>query len=173
MLVSYQLFPSGFQSPIFTGIKTGVEADPIVVKAFHEVRLALSSNVNKWEFRRKIINHALDRFGYLRDWLEAQEKNDRLTRNMRLLLEDTLTYINTGRRTMNLSSRWECIRIEKKDGTGKFTPGRHTPKLISLLSVPVEDYMWHWLSHPDGFIDMVCTLNIIFGEIDGDAKAVN
>jgi hypothetical protein len=173
MLVSYQVSPCGFQSPLYDGIKSGIEADALVVEAYHKVRLSISSECNTWQFRRKIINRALDLFGYLRDWLEANEKNPRMTIHMRALLEDTLQYISTGRRPMALTSRWECIRYERSDGASKFRPGRHTPKLISLLHVPVEDYMWHWLKHPDGFTDMVCTLNIIFGQFDGDAKAVN
>jgi hypothetical protein len=168
-IISYQLYPSGYQSPLYDTVRTGSNPDELVVKAYKELRVSMSSHVNTWEYRRKIINRGLDLFGYLRDWLEAQEKNERVTKHMRAFIEDTLTFITTGRRPMALESRWECILQEKRSTGEKRTSNQHKTKLSQALSVPYEDYMWHWLSHPNGFTDMVCTLNVIFGMADGDA----
>ena len=168
-IISYQLYPSGYQSPLYDTVRTGSVADDVVLRAYKELRVNMSSRVNTWGFRKEIIDRAAYLFGYFRDWLEAQEKHERCTKHMRAFLEDTLTFISTGRRPMALESRWECLLQEKRSGMDKRTGQSNKVPLVQSLSVPYEDYMWHWLSHPNGFTDMVCTLNVIFGLPDGDA----
>lgn len=171
---SYQYSPLGYRSPLYGEVKETPEADAIIVECWQKMITELNGNAGTWEFYRKAINRSLDLLGYLPDWLEAQEGNSRLTPHMRALVEDTLSFINTGKRRIAVTSRAQCILFEKSSEViPSYRAGRNAPKLKSMLNVRGEDYMFHWLNHPGGFNDMLATMNVLFGDYTAIASSAD
>ncbi|UQT03151.1 hypothetical protein TOTORO_02880 [Serratia phage vB_SmaS-Totoro] len=169
-LQSFQYTPMGFRSPLYGEQKTEPSPDPLIMEAWQTMLTDRGEATNAWSFRRKVINRALDRLRFLPDWLASQDNNDKLTKQMRAFLVDTVTFINTGKRPMSLTARLACMATERSmENAPAFIQTRHTPSLRKMLAVNPDDYMWHWLKHEGGFNDMVCTLNVLFGDIDAGA----
>lgn len=165
-VLGYQYTPQGYRTRLYEENKSSVEPDDLIMSS---AGIALGSSnykVTTWEFQRKVINRVLDRFRHFGDWLRDQEDNPKMTPAMRYLIEDTIHFINTGVRPYPVHARVFAINHEKDlSPVPVFKGTRHTPKLITRLSVPAEDYMWYWLHHQDGFNDMLCIANIVFGDI--------
>lgn len=163
---SYQYSPNGFRSPLYNEEKREPEADPLVLKEWQTLITGHRGEANTWEFRRKSINHAIDLLRHLPDWLHAQEDNPRMTPHMRAFLEDTIQYINVGRRRMSIIARSGCLFHEQDAAKRpKYIRSRHAPRLKDMLNVDGKDYMYHWLKHDNGFDDMLATVNVLFGDI--------
>lgn len=169
---SYQYTPLGFRSPIYGDMKEVPAADEKIVEAWQSEIAGAHSQSVSWAEQRKVINRALDLLGHFPEFLDAQDKNSRLTPHMRAFLEDTLDFINTGRRKVAIISRAQCIFFEKeKQDVPRYVPGRSTPKLRKMLNVRGEDFMYHWLNHKDGFNDMLATMNVLFGDLTAIASS--
>ncbi|WNT47091.1 virion structural protein [Salmonella phage SPLA10] len=164
--IAYDLTPQGFRIPLYDNKRLGDGPDDLVVKSCALLASDRTGETHTWTFQRKIINRGLDLFGDFREFLKAQDTNSSLTTHQRLFLEDTLQFICTGRRSMSLELRATCLAMESEEKSpARFSPSRSTRPLFELYSLPAEDYMYHWISHDRGFTDMVCTLNVIFGDI--------
>lgn len=171
-LTSYQYSPLGYRSPCKDDLKRGTEADKLISESYGIASAGLSK-CTSWEFRRKVINRALDRFGYLRDWIKAQDGNERMSKHMRELLIDTMIFIRTGRRPMSIQNRVDLIRLETKKDNTRGVYKNHSRDIFNALAMPTEDYMYYWLQHENGFNDMLCTINVIFGDIDTRTSAAS
>lgn len=164
--LAYELTPQGFRIPLYDGVRRGGDADELVVRSHALLATDRSGETHTWAFQRKIINRGLDLLGDFREFLKAQDNNASLTEHQRAFLEDTLQFIHKGTRSMSLETRAMLLIMEQDErSAAKFSPSRSTRPLYELLSVPSADYMYHWINHPRGFTDMVCTLNIIFGDL--------
>lgn len=163
--LAFQLTPQGFRVPLYDQQRRGDGPDEFVVKAYRTLMCDASGITHTWDYKRKIINRGLDLLGDFREFLKAQDGKDSLTVHQRAFLEDTIQFINTGRRPMTINTRVLLLVTEASEKNPKtFVASRSTKKLADMLQVPNDDYMFHWLQHRDGFGDMVCTLNVIFGD---------
>lgn len=163
---SYQYTPMGYRSPLYEGSKGEPEADDLITRAWAVALTDTHGEYASWEFKRKVINRAMDLFRYFPDWLNAQDDNPKLTPHMRAFLEDTLSFINSGRRRMAVTTRALCMITEQEMSSKPvYRPGRNAPKLKSMLSGDGKDYMYKWLKHDNGFNDLLATVNVIFGDI--------
>lgn len=162
MITTYQNYPSGFRTPVVGDYRTDTQADPEVMKFMETLTVAVGSRVNSFEFRRNVLVHAQKLFGDFRAFLMAQSANTALSPHQRAFLTDTIEYINSGRRPISIRTRMELINAEK--GVGYKTWPTDSVDLARRLQCGVEDYMYHWINHSEGFIDLLCTLDLIFGE---------
>jgi hypothetical protein len=163
---SYQYSPAGYRSPLYEGSKGEPEPDDLITQYWAVALTNPKGEANCWEFRRKLINRSLDLFRHFPDWLNAQEDNPKMTPHMRAFLEDTLSFINTGRRRMAIFPRAHCIVAEQEIfPKPKYRQSRSAPKLKAMLNVDGKDYMYHWLKHDNGFDDLLATVNVIFGDL--------
>ena len=162
MITTYQNYPSGFRVPVMSEFRMDTAGDRDVKRFMETMTVAVGPRVNSWNFRRNVLVVASKLFGDFRAFLEAQEKNLALSPHQRALLADTVTFINCGKRPISLRTRAELISAEKGVGYKTWPPS--TPVTVNALRVPVEDYMYHWINHSEGFFDLLCTLDLIFGE---------
>ncbi len=163
--IAYDITPQGFRVPLYDDKRRGDAPDQLVVESCALLASDPSGYTHTWEFQRKIINRGLDLFGDFRDFLRAQDKAAGLTLHQRGFLEDTLQFICKGSRPMSIDTRAMCLAMEKEQSSPpRFTPTRNSRQLVDMLTVDGNDYMYHWIGHARGFTDMVCTLNVIFGD---------
>jgi len=162
--IAYEITPQGFRVPLYDGIRRGDGPDPLVVESWALLSSDPSGKTHSWDFQRKIINRGLDLFGDFKEFMRAQDKAQSLTVHQRGFLEDTLQFICKGTRSMSLETRVMCLQMEQdQKDPPRFVPTSSTRSLADSITVPKEDYMYHWIGHARGFTDMVCTLNVIFG----------
>lgn len=165
--LGYQYSPLGYRTRLVDNLKTAIEPDDLLARGLRDVINGEHYYVTTWDFKRKVINRALDRFRYFNDWLADQENNDRLTPSLRKFVEDTIAFINTGNRPLNIHARLNAIQLELESKPAPpFKTPRSRIKLQNQLTVPAKDYMWHWLKHPNGFFDMLYAVNVFFGDIN-------
>ncbi|CAD5236108.1 virion structural protein [Klebsiella phage vB_KvM-Eowyn] len=115
--------------------------------------------LSNWPYTRNAITCASRLFGSdLQEWFDSQASNDRLTVNARGLLNDTIGYINTGNRKVSLQS-WARILMREQDMDLPKGPGK-----IEVITDLKTNALTQWLRHDRGLIDLVTTMNILFGK---------
>lgn len=115
-----------------------------------------------WEFRAEVIKLAKSMLGNFPEWYTHQTNMNMGEYHFKLI-EETVRFVSTGRRNMCVHTLAELIsgsdlstkRVAKIPGT--FDPMvmmgvKGTPELIAK-----------WCQQPNGFIDMLCTLYLLFG----------
>ena len=128
--------------------------------------------INTMEFREKVIRACLKAFGTTNfySWCELQAKHAKLSDIQVRFINDTLEFIKTGKRQMDvvtweklahkstntsLVSKVSDIKYKEYFGIGK---GALLHRPLTVVSVIQE-----WLKHNRGFEDMVVTMKIFFG----------
>lgn len=126
----------------------------------------LNSRINgdNWEFRKQVVAAASRMFGNFHTWLALQaEFNDYLyDLNFKFLL-DTWKFITTGQRDMSPMT-WAELLSEYPDRQAGVSSADRRRSLDMLEKVKDPDHViGMWCSHDNGFGDMLCTLNVLFG----------
>jgi hypothetical protein len=161
---SYQVSPLGFRSPIGNGEKGVTEPDVQIVNLYQQYRTGRRSLLS-FEYRDEIISCVRRLFGYLPEWLDAQDKNTRISEQSYELLKDTIAFLNTGVRPVALFSRLSIIGTEISMNTyqNPSASGR-TTRLLDELKVDPVSFIHRWITvSPDGLYDMLCTTHFLFG----------
>jgi hypothetical protein len=127
--------------------------------------------VDSMEFREKALRVALNAFGTkdFYEWITIQIKGPS-TGDLHLrFLQDTLEFIETGKRSMSLHSWTSMLSLSPithndTHNEGQFNwffiTGDKRPKNMSLI-----DVIQRWCGQTGGFIDMIQTLHVLFGEV--------
>lgn len=161
--MSYQIYPTGFRRPLGLDVKTETKVDTQLLEfnrklAIHEYR------IDAWPVRDELFRMVRRLFGNFGDWLMAQDKNTAISQTAYDLIGEVIDFIETGRRPVDLNSRIAIINMESADNIyGNVVADRRTTTLLSRLKFPPEEYLFRWVNQPDGVIDMLCTVNFIFG----------
>lgn len=171
--IAYDITPQGFRVPLYDDKRRGDGPDGLVVESHALLSSDSTGFTHSWEFQRKIMNRGLDLFGDFTQFLKAQDMHGYLTLHQRAFLEDTLQFIRTGKRSMSIDTRVMLLTAEMAEKfPSRFTPSRNTRSLVEQLGRTGEDYMYHWIGHARGFTDMVCTLNVIFGNTQKNVTGI-
>jgi hypothetical protein len=160
---SFQYFPTGVRIPLRQGFK----AETTVDEAFVALMKTLNTGQVSGEcpyFRKDVIRHARRLLGNLVDFLDAQDQNTRLSVNGYEYLKDTIEFLNKGYRSVHSSSRIGLVAADyvHNQSTNPKAENRRE-RLRDLLQIAPEEFIFIWLRHPNGFADMLCTVNFLFG----------
>lgn len=139
----------------------GVSGDDEVAELFHRMTV-IGVSPNDWVFWRQVIKCAYRLFNTnARTWFAEQAENDGLTQNARDFLNDTVTFVNTGKRPAMIGSRVRIIRRELGSDASR-SRGAILPFDVGYG----EDMkiLGNWVRHNGGLIDLLHTLNVLFGE---------
>lgn len=159
----YQVYPMGFRSPLSEGVKSQTDVDFEIVQLYKEFKTG-KRHVDSFEFRKKVIQATRRLLGFFPEWLDAQDKNTKISESAYELLVDTIEFINTGNRPIALEVRMGIMATEQLMNTyeNAAAAGR-TTKLRDLLLIKPDEVIFTWINHRDGFFDMLCTIHSIFG----------
>lgn len=129
---------------------------------------------SNFDFREKIIANALSAFGTesFLEWIELQDSNNALTDMHRRFINDTFTFIETGRRAMTIHSWANTVYV--REVTAKDSLPEIRKSQFFNLSAPLEyrrrptiaEIVTRWVCHPNGFDDLAGTLHILFGDYE-------
>lgn len=161
---SFQVYPMGFQTPLSEGVKSPTEPDAEIVRLWNDYRTGRALLMSH-SFRRDVIRAVQRLYGYFPEWLDAQDKNTKISQSAYEMIEDTVCLINTGRRPIELSVRLSIIATEQQMNMYQNPCAvERTSKLRDSLQVPTNEVIFRWITgSTDGFFDMLCTTHAIFG----------
>lgn len=118
-----------------------------------------------WEYRRKVINEGLRLLSGQYNWFIKQDHNNFVTGYKYEFLIDTLRFIATGRRNMDIHT-WPMLIADEVESGLTDTNNRNRIKQAFNefdLSYDNPELIAKWCSWPKGFDDMVYTFNLLFG----------
>ena len=161
---TYQVSPLGFRSPIGNGEKTATEPDAQIVNLYKQFKSGQRSLLS-FEYRDEVISCVRRLFGYFPEWLDAQDRNTRISEQSYELLRDTIEYLNTGVRPVALFSRLGIMGTEiSMNSYQNASAAGRTTRLLDELKVNPNEFIHRWVTvDSDGFYDMLCTAYILFG----------
>lgn len=144
-----------------------IPGDPKVTELWMEY---VNPNIDTttWVFKKRVLNEAMRLFSSQRNWFEFQERNASLHGNNYDFVVDTLRFILTGRRHLSIHSWAELVSHEhtqQKDVSRRHQLNDFIKKYTRDLRNPPVGMIQKWCSHKEGFDDMVCTLNLLFGDL--------
>lgn len=151
----------------------------VIVELYNKY-ISQPAETNTFEFRKKVYQVALTAFGTDRfdRWYIQQLYSPAFGDNHSRFLDDTFNFINGKRREMSTTMWGTLIEMEKSPGipakasevaTKFFDLGTLTgednrgPSCIDRSHVDLPYVIQAWVSRPDGFEDLLLTLNILFG----------
>lgn len=136
------------------------DIDVVRLHAMTQKRLV---NTDSWRFRSEVINCAAKVFQDFDLWLTLNAQCNEYIYDLNWrLVEDTVQFIRTGERTISLLTMKELI-LEHPDAQR----GVATPRRLAALKLQPKEFehaVAMWCSRKGGFIDMLKTMNLFFGE---------
>lgn len=126
----------------------------------------INFNSKAWDYRVEVIEVAKAVFGRRLDGFCASQFEGKRLHGYRLdFLKETLSYIESGKRTVSVGNWYELLLDyplrddrplpKRVDSVQQLSTFKH------VLTNP--DYIAQWCSHEKGFEDMLCTLAIVAG----------
>jgi len=127
--------------------------------------------LDNMEYREKVLRVALNAFGTTSfyEWVLMQIKGPSTGDLHMRFLQDTLEFIDTGKRNLNLHA-WAAmlsmspITHNETENEGQFNwffiTGDKLPKNMTVI-----DVIQRWCGQENGFADLIQTLHVLFGEV--------
>lgn len=128
-----------------------------------------------FDYKKTLIITATRAFGThnFLYWIQQQYASPVVGDLHREFLDDTLNYIATGERRRRLET-WKSIISMKDRGAANPTLSKTTNEFFNIggsvrlvngqRNISLIPVICDWLSHPDGYSDLIGTLHILFGE---------
>lgn len=159
-------YPRGFSTqPSGPNPEAATSSGDPQIDTLYKLYIARSVNTDSWEFRRRVITAASPLFGDLLHWFAFQASmNNKVYALNYKFLEDTLRFIQTGKREMSVMT-WLDLLLEWPEEKANIATIQRL-KGMNLTDVQPwlgEQGISRWLSHPSGFDDFITTVHIVFG----------
>lgn len=119
-----------------------------------------------WDFRKRVIAEAKRLLGGNYNWFILQDNNaERVDWNYKFLI-DTIRFIATGRRQLDIHSWPMMLTDEPPTGLQLIGDRNDIAQMFKqlALSTSVDAMIQKWVSHPKGFDDLMYTLDMLFGK---------
>lgn len=120
-----------------------------------------------WAFRRRVILAAKKLLSSNSNWFVAQDNNPYVDDYNYQFVIDTLRFIGTGYRRINIHSWQILVSNSPSKGLTAITE-RHEVAILFKelkLSLSIDALIQLWCQKPNGFDDLMISLNILFGDI--------
>lgn len=167
MVMAYQSFqghPNGYRTPLRPGqIKGLTEVDQQVYEAVKESRTNPHFS-NSWPFHQRLVKLLKSRLGNIREWFDAQNSNENINQELYDFLLDTAQFIMEGRRSVSITTRNMLIHDSIRSGEGKSASKRVKQLSTQFGTLSNSEILVRWLKQPESIDDILCTLDIFFGD---------
>lgn len=174
--MEYSLYPLGIlgvKDPLHQDYTANLELD-----ALWKIYEGRVSEVNMKVLLSEVLDFVDKQFakiGGFNKFIETQAVYGSHTLAMASFLEDTVRYIETGKRKVSIAS-WDFMLRQSylHQDEPKLAFVNENNRLVkkkeyAVLPELVEPYfISKWLSYPDGFKDMLWTLRILFGSVGAE-----
>jgi hypothetical protein len=156
----------------FTPPKTELISNPQVNQLWED-HLSGAGKTSSFAFRERLLVCAMTVFGSdMLAWFDLQKQNPYMSALHKNFLNDTLGFIDTGKRSVSVTTWMSLVGISQ---TVQSSPGTtvKTKEFFRTDSQPgmrrptaICDVLVQWTSQPSGFDDLLSTMAIIFGNKD-------
>lgn len=139
------------------------------VTAYYKARSDRSVDTDKWFEIVEGIKFTKYNIVNFKKWLNAQTKGEYLYGKRLDFLLDVIAYIATGRRKVT-PNNWldllmaEQVQPDKRRVIEEGAESKINKQLTLLESTSLTDVIPSWCKHHNGFDDMICVTNILFGK---------
>lgn len=143
------------------------EGDPEVV-ALWERYTHVGNYSQLWDFRSQVIRVAKRLFTETPNWFTMQDRNPWVREYNYLFIVDTLRFIATGQRRIDIYTWPDLITYYPDAQSPRDIGGRRqiADQIRELnIDTKADRLIQLWLSHRGGFDDMMNTLRILFGDL--------
>jgi hypothetical protein len=120
-----------------------------------------------WDFQKRVIELAQDLFAGEYSWFIRQDANALLKDQNYAFVLDTIRFIATGHRKFSIHTWPALLTYEVPVITESVEGRRDIYFLMQKLSVATsaDKFIAQWLSHKDGFNDLMYSLHMLFGNV--------
>jgi hypothetical protein len=136
-------------------------------KGDHELAVVYDLYINRkvdtdsWEFRKQVLAVALRLLANFKQWVNDQSVNANVMGYNLEFLKDTLNYIQTGNRRIGVL-QWLELTTEV-DQIASVNPNQKLSRVDYPGFLTTPHAIQKWCSWPNGFEDLLLTLNVLFG----------
>lgn len=143
------------------------QVNPEVVSEFVSVFFSRDTDILAWPVKRCALEAALCLFGKtsLTLWLRETIKQSSYGYRQDEFIEDTLRFIYTGQRRLSVQS-WKPLLSSEGSADVQYRVKRETFPFSTNMNM--SECLSRWCAHPKGLQDMVCALDILFGDYPGN-----
>ena len=137
------------------------------VMALYKEWISPGFYTSSWRFKKALVDLALKIFdnksGF--SFLEQDRNNHVVGFNYKFLL-DTLKFIATGRRSMDIHTWGDLMTQPVKAGTSVIERRDAIGRSIKELGIDLNPValVQTWISHKDGAEDLMCSMHLLFGD---------
>lgn len=158
----YGHYPLGFRRVLRPGErKLDSDPDGAVVNQYLKWQQD-RAGIRSWASYEEGIKLAIQLFGDFHKWATEQQSNPELGRHAFDFIQETIRFINTGKRQVNLHTHASLILMDV-ESFSTYPPADRKVRLVDLLEASSETVIAHWLRQDGGYSDMLCSLNVFFG----------
>lgn len=147
-------------------------ANPDDVTAFYNDFFAPDCDHRSWTTKRLAFELAIALLGpSFKTWCRKIVQSDTYGERHDDFMVDTITFIHTGKRELSVQN-WRDIIPHLYEGRYDDPLYRVTrEKYPYPVTYSMGECLSLWCAHPNGLQDMVCTLNILYGQVaDGHSE---
>lgn len=127
--------------------------------------------IKSFAFRQQILEAALTAFGTTSflEWCELQNDSPYLTEMHKRFLNDTFNFISTGERSINLLNWMSLIKLRELSSSDDSPEYRYADffdlnqPIHFRREITVKSNIQTWVARRNGFVDLLQTLHILFG----------
>ena len=160
--------PRGFSGgPALDIDDRSVQAGNPNVMALYKEWISPGFYTGNWKFRKKLVDLALkifdDKSGF--SFLEQDRNTHLVGFNYKFLL-DTLKFIATGRRSMDIHTWGDLMTQPARVGSDVVGNRNTIYQLVRELEVDLDPVtlVQEWVSQKDGAEDLMCSMHLLFGD---------
>ena len=163
--MEYTVYPLGYIGSKHEGHQDGTPC-PLILDLWN----THSGELHKLDLQThhlNVLNYAIDQFramGGINGFVRANIEHAKLTRSEVKFLLDTLRFIKTGKREIGMMS-WDMM-LSFKDRESPLYRVDESYESFLLSDEEDDEALSRWISHYNGFNDLIHTLRILFGNVD-------
>jgi len=120
-----------------------------------------------WAYRKRVIQCAKRLFGGRPSWFLSQDVNPMVVEYNYHFVLDTIRYIATGYRRISIHAWPDLLANHPKAAVDEVRERHDIADAFEQLALTTsaDALIQAWCKHPHGFDDMICTLNLLFGDL--------
>ena len=167
---NFATFPRGYRVPSNETLEVAGsnETDTLFKEGI------LLRKINEFDMMTTALNLAHELIGTTFDeFYSANMDNDYLGNNGLLFLEDTMIFIMTGKRRLSVEN-WTLMLNEKAvkntDPRAKLLTYKELVNQNGIPAFGSKHYVSQWISQPNGLIDLIKSMNLLFGDVRGPSS---
>lgn len=134
----------------------------VVISELYKETREKAQKTTSWAFRKEVLRIAMLMFRDFNQWVRSNSYEGYLYGRRYDFLMDTIRFIKTGKRDLSVTN-WKELLEEHIPPNKREANQLDISQLIFQPTIKTSELISMWCSQEKGFVDMLCTLDILFG----------